>query len=559
MDALFRRLIAMLGLLLTGVLPAAALAETNIDRAFSGLMRSHTGLTVNDPGHFQTQSRNILTAGGLDIRIPKARSATLFSITPPSYNLGCGGISFFFGGFSFISSQELVTMLRSIAQAAPAFVLQAAVKTLCAQCDAIIQFLKNLAQRAASMSLDACRAANGLKEKILSEGGPGSPDTQLQSQQGFCAARSSAENQSSDFLTGLNDMCATASKTWQQIRDWLYNENPADATSPDAVQKRRERTQNPFIVGNQTWDYLMTRYPDQSSENYRIRTFILNLVGTWIIRTPPAAGDQAQDGVEGNAYYGPTLDARDAFNLYMCGTPIVQAEGGVTLGRQDMFSAQYCMSYWGNGRSEPLSKKIWACAPGHEGSCMEMQPIELGMAPILQGQGVLHRVHSLMRKGVEAVRENRDIFSPEYEEVRALIEATPFPLYQVINLAAIYPSAASELVNILAVLTSEFITYELFNDLLRSSWEGDRGVYLSTAQIDRMESVLHEMRRVASARKQEITNMMAMQEGINAQIRQINKALQQQVLTRELLGGASYSQSLIRAGISGKTGAGSQP
>lgn len=113
---------------------------------------------VIKPGHFTDQSRGYYTGGSFYSRTP-ARNAQLMNIQMPSFKAGCGGIDLFTGGFSYISSEQLVKMLKSIGSAGKTYAFQLALQTVTPQIYNIINELNALAQEVNNLNINSCEAA----------------------------------------------------------------------------------------------------------------------------------------------------------------------------------------------------------------------------------------------------------------------------------------------------------------------------------------------------------------------------------------------------------------
>ena len=137
-----------------GVLFSTAQAD-DLSDAFDGLFAG------NRPGIYNSQVKGYASLGGVDISIP-SRSVQLISITPPSVYGGCGGISMFLGGFSYISKDQAIKMLSSIATAAVAYTFILGLRVLCPICSTVLTDLQKVAQIAAELAFNTCQAGQAL-------------------------------------------------------------------------------------------------------------------------------------------------------------------------------------------------------------------------------------------------------------------------------------------------------------------------------------------------------------------------------------------------------------
>ncbi|MES8077640.1 conjugal transfer protein TraH, partial [Cutibacterium acnes] len=95
---------------------------------------------VSNPAVLQGQTMNLYTGGSLFMRMPK-RTYQLATVTPPSWNAGCGGIDLFMGGFSFINKEQFEAILRNIGSNALGYGFKIAINNLCPTCDYVMQAL----------------------------------------------------------------------------------------------------------------------------------------------------------------------------------------------------------------------------------------------------------------------------------------------------------------------------------------------------------------------------------------------------------------------------------
>ncbi|OCR99541.1 hypothetical protein A9K75_06630 [Campylobacter fetus subsp. testudinum] len=112
------------------------------------------------PSSISTQVRGYYNFGGASVRdYGLAGVIRPFHIEAPSIHSGCSGIDAIFGGFSYLNIQYLVEKLQKIVSAAPAFVFQLALSTLCKDCQQILQELEAIANSINAINFDGCKAA----------------------------------------------------------------------------------------------------------------------------------------------------------------------------------------------------------------------------------------------------------------------------------------------------------------------------------------------------------------------------------------------------------------
>ncbi len=121
---------------------------------------------VSNPAVLQGQTMNLYTGGSLFMRMPR-RTYNLASVTPPSWNAGCGGIDLFMGGFSYINKDQFVAMLRNIGSNALGYGFKLAIQNPCPTCDNVMQALQATAQQMNRLNIDSCEAAKGVVNAAL--------------------------------------------------------------------------------------------------------------------------------------------------------------------------------------------------------------------------------------------------------------------------------------------------------------------------------------------------------------------------------------------------------
>jgi conjugative transfer pilus assembly protein TraH len=116
---------------------------------------------VSNPAALQGQTMNMYTGGSMFMRMPN-RTYNMASLTPPSWNAGCGGIDLFMGGFSFINKDQFVAMLKNIGSNALGYGFKLALQNLCPTCDNVMQALQATANQINRLNIDSCESAKGI-------------------------------------------------------------------------------------------------------------------------------------------------------------------------------------------------------------------------------------------------------------------------------------------------------------------------------------------------------------------------------------------------------------
>ncbi len=218
---------------------------------------------VSNPAVLQGQTMNLYTGGSLFMRMPR-RTYNLASVTPPSWNAGCGGIDLFMGGFSYINKDQFVAMLRNIGSNALGYGFKLAIQNLCPTCDNVMQALQATAQQMNRLNIDSCEAAKGVVNAAL-------PDTWERGRQ----------NAAKNFGVDTN-MFENITDAWTSV---MGNEKKANEAVRQAAKDRPE-AKDSLPTGNVTWKAL--KKLDGITDEHRM--ILMSMIGSTIFKT----GDSAE-------------------------------------------------------------------------------------------------------------------------------------------------------------------------------------------------------------------------------------------------------------------------
>lgn len=113
---------------------------------------------INQGGSYQDQSAGYYTGGSLVTR-NSVKTAQIATIQMPGFKAGCGGIDAWMGGFSHISKEGLVNMLRSIGSSAASYAFMLSIQTVSPQIYNIMNELNALATKINNLNVNSCEAA----------------------------------------------------------------------------------------------------------------------------------------------------------------------------------------------------------------------------------------------------------------------------------------------------------------------------------------------------------------------------------------------------------------
>ena len=247
---------------MTALLTAVAFSTTSYAMSMQELFDNVNAQgNVTNPAVLQGQTMNLYTGGSLFMRMPK-RTYQLATITPPSWNAGCGGIDLFAGGFSFINKEQFVAMLRNIGSNALGYGFKLAIQNLCPTCDNVMQALQATAQAANRLNMDSCEAAKGIVNAAL-------PDTWTRGRQ----------NAAKNFGVDTN-VFENITDAWMNV---MGNETRANQAVNTAASARPE-AKDQLPTGNVVWKAL--KKLDGISDDHRM--ILMSMMGSIVFKTTGA-------------------------------------------------------------------------------------------------------------------------------------------------------------------------------------------------------------------------------------------------------------------------------
>ncbi len=188
--------------------------------------------TTTNGGYFAGQQRGYYNGGSFSARW--GGNGVVYPVTfqPPKISAGCGGISVFMGGFSFMNANYLVQKLQAILANAPAVAFSLALNTLCTPCKMIMNEMEAISDALNHLQLDSCKIAKDIvgagydayREAESRQKGEADSANQLQS---GAASMSTdvVQNQAAAGGSQLTDDMTLISGCPQEIQDILGNPN----------------------------------------------------------------------------------------------------------------------------------------------------------------------------------------------------------------------------------------------------------------------------------------------------------------------------------------------
>jgi conjugative transfer pilus assembly protein TraH len=116
---------------------------------------------ITKSGAYQGQSAGYYTLGNIHARTP-IKNVNVANLQLPSVSAGCGGIDLFKGSFSFINSEQIIELLKAIANNAKGFAFQLALETISPVIAEKVEELQALIQQINSAMVNSCETAASL-------------------------------------------------------------------------------------------------------------------------------------------------------------------------------------------------------------------------------------------------------------------------------------------------------------------------------------------------------------------------------------------------------------
>jgi len=230
--------------------------------------------SVTNPQVVLGSTRGVVTGGNFTVK-NKVITADLITLTPPRIKMGCGGWDIFGGAFSFISSEQIVAMLRSIAASAVAYAFKLA---LCTISDDICNGLENLWKDnvfSNFMGKNSCEMGQALVDSF--KGGFGTSANQA------AGNEKTSSGESDDSTEAENNM---------------KDDSPAVEQAKDHAAETDPEIKYAIVKGNQVWQALK-RQDAQNWGSFGGTEFmedVMSVTGTVIVCAPSVNGCPSSGG-----------------------------------------------------------------------------------------------------------------------------------------------------------------------------------------------------------------------------------------------------------------------
>lgn len=514
--------------------------------AFDGLLGGASS-SVSGPGYFQSQTRGAFTGGSMQVRFGQ-KKVTFISIQAPSGSIGCSGISMHFGGFSFINGAQIAALLQQIGQAAVAFAIKLAIKTLCPQCEAVLADLTALAQKASQAGADSCKLGAKLADKAFSNL---FPETHAKMEKGAkegCSSTRTATGGADDFVHGITSSMCTGVAMLSNWYDEEFGKNSTNTADPGKGANVR---------GNLTW-LTLEKFGFEKDE----RRLLISMIGSQINYQKKqgmivcdyttafgAGGDTAEP--DGSCQMPPLItDINLVIDLLMCGTTGTSSSYPIV--------ASYCYKRGGPSNANwAENQMLYDCSADGDNppvdpykQCLRMSAVALGGGAqpgglsFMDSTGFMHRTVHAMMEGVKAVENNTALPQPTIQ----LINSVPFPLYRLLNVAAVYPDAATDLIEANAEVISHLLATAMLQALIVQSPPKPSQTSVPASAVKELREILHQLSKETKLGPTYMNNALTLQEGLLQRIKDIDRSIQTQVMSQGLLANHSFAIGTLKGG-----------
>lgn len=516
-------------------------SATDLTDAFGALVNSTPSTSYN------IQGRGYMMGGGGYIKFPHD-DITFVDITPPSFNVGCNGISYFFGGFSFISGAQFTAMLKQFATAALGYAFQIALQTLCPVCMSVLEKLQAAAQLASEFAANACKMSAAMINKAIKSS---STLSSIFTQEG--AVAKSINNGETDFLKGITD-----NEYVQNTVSWLQDKYDYIQKLANGSQDAAKTEANNVPVGNQTWKSL-------EGLDYYDRVLIQSLTGTVFYYI-----DKSKQASPLRQTYPEHLSPKDFTNLFMFGVKgthqgddltildCKEAQGGATSFSLDVFDSGGCTP-----RPIQIKDSQWYAKSNVTATVGGVNIVNYGFYAAVYA-ALMQAVYDTEANKSWSVAQNVELPDTLYPnvtinssftdaQIKAMVSIAPLPVYQAINIAAINPSVSEGLVQTASVyiaqaLSVAYIEQEIFAKIPKI---GTQGTPISGMLGDTLKSIENQINQIRSKLN---TNLMYALQEIEQQqawvgeLHQVQSILYQTVMENGLADNFAYSSALTAEG-----------
>lgn len=573
--------------------------------------------TIDQGGAIHSQTRSIYSLGG-GMTTFKGKRVSLLAADPPSFSAGCAGISWHFGGFSFISVDEIRQLVEAIAQASLGVAVDLAMQTLCPQCYAVMSKLRDIANMMRNAAADSCKVAKHFGA-MLQEKGVFSSDKRISD----CSQVSAEAGKVDSFMGALTSPCSLINKAETELttigNDVLNflgaGNNGVTKTPPkDIVDASGNMTYEALdalgykdgFVKNVLLSYTGMAIIDpvpgkdckaafqnlfgSASSDQQATSDIMKLIGdeppTTVITTtsanpkPTEAKDVSAKPEAGQAtkssvvcYAPPLLTGVQEMAMKMVCGYYPQADmytfatrfnlspeklAASSLGAMCRVNKLTDMVNAGPTRSLGISTKdnddpwIYDCKAESTSRCVRPQLVRMstavyGTAPSGDYTGLAWMIMDALYSGVRAVATDK----PLPPSTVSILNGSGYPLYRLINMAAVYPGMADELLQAYGAIIATHYALDTIEKISKPgilptiSLKAGKGG-LPRQEVTQIREHIMNILNEAGPMRDQVLKRLSEKRALVDTIVEVNRALQSEVISQGLGGNADLAVSIKR-------------
>ena len=585
--------------------------------------------TIDRGGAIHSQARSIYSLGG-GMTTFEGKRVSLLAADPPSFSAGCNGISWHFGGFSFISLDEIRQLVEAVAQASLGIAVDLAMQTLCPQCYAVMAKLRDISNLMRNAAADACNIAKNMGQMLVDKGvfsatGRASKCSEVKGQEG--KTNGYLESWAGSACRLLSDAETALNTEGKKVMDFLNYGNPGKGKAPD--KDTIDLSGNVTYKGLTALGYqdgpikdlmlsilgMTVVYPESGADCTQAFAGLSATPANTVADTKNLSSEKATaannllangskdkvvptttdkrattgDAVTnkstapaGGATGGPTVchapplisGVQEVGRVLLCGTnPSV--EGSHFAGKfmiadsWDAVAAYNALKQTSLGamclverNEESTNPQVYTCRANETGECRA--PKMVSMKEMLKATpegaytGLAWMVGDALYSGFQAVRDNE----PLPDNTKRILNGSGWPLYRLLNMAAVYPAMAGELVNAYSSAIAAQYAMDSLDKLVRIG--AQPGISMKSINGLRPEDVtsirehIMEQIRQGNQTKTMVLDRLAEKRQLVEVIMQVNKTLQAEVIGQGLGGNTSLAVSIKRQ-TTAKTAASTSP
>ena len=231
-----------------------------------------------------------------------------FNLQLPHASGGCGGIDIFTGSFSFVNSDQLIAMAKSVINSAKGYIFKLAIHALSGLIGNVLDENMKTILDAVNQSKSSCQLAETAVNSALNQFDLGGSND--------CMKSATSQGTASDWSAAIEQCASDSGRN-------SVAQGEASSTDPNVVALKNSNTTAPHNV---TWQMLMNN-PEFSSRDQQFREMVMTLVGTVVFNTDGAGTTSIQHyGGDGKAIFRSILDgtATTSTTILSCGGDAAQ-------------------------------------------------------------------------------------------------------------------------------------------------------------------------------------------------------------------------------------------